>query len=235
MARDPNMPEAVAAWFEEQGLKQLAAFDPLRPYGVASIDELEALSPREFFVRHLEAEDPRVEVRVQMEAQGKEPPAAVTAQLDAAFRPSHCVVGSVAENDSTVLVLVRRGVGPALEAMPGWGRELTVLTVRRDGEEWRIWPTNGQLDPFAGFSFGIAIDESAYDDLAQRVVAWPDERAPEGRAYVVGYSPEERTVRGLVVELTRSGGEPLRIEIPASAFTDLLELLQTCAYIRDPE
>jgi len=52
---------------------------------------------------------------------------------------------------------------------------------------------------------------------------------------VVGYSPEKHTVRGLVVELTRAEGEPIRIEVPPSAFGDLLELLQTWAFIQDPE
>jgi len=42
-------------------------------------------------------------------------------------------------------------------------------------------------------------------------------------------------VRGLVIELTRPEGEPLRIEIPAWVFQELIELLQTWAYIREPE
>ncbi|HEY8368645.1 MAG TPA: hypothetical protein VIM86_04945 [Thermodesulfobacteriota bacterium] len=79
-----------------------------------------------------------------------------------------------------------------------------------------------------------AVAREALDDLARRIVAWPDSTAPEGRAYVVGYSPEKRTVRGLVVELARPEGEPVRVEIPASAFGDQLELLQTWVYDRDP-
>ncbi|HEX6940073.1 MAG TPA: hypothetical protein VF158_11730 [Longimicrobiales bacterium] len=42
-------------------------------------------------------------------------------------------------------------------------------------------------------------------------------------------------MRGLVVEFVRPDGEPVRIEIPASAFRDLLELLQVWAYMQDPE
>lgn len=232
--RNPNMPEPVAAWFEEEGLKQLAAYDPLREYRVTSIEELEALSPREFFVRHLEAGDPRTKVRVQMEAQGKEPPA--DAMLDAAFRMRHSVVGSLVEADGTVLVVVRRG----LVEMPDLsrGRELAVLTVHRNGDAWKIRPTPEQVDLLNSFVGSIYIDPIAdpeSNEFARRVVAWPDSTAPEGRAYVVGYSPEKRTVRGLMVELTRPDGEPIRIEIPTSAFGDLLWLLRYWAYTQDPE
>jgi hypothetical protein len=34
-----------------------------------------------------------------------------------------------------------------------------------------------------------AVAREALDDLARRIVAWPDSTAPDGRAYVVGYSP----------------------------------------------
>ncbi|HEY8379162.1 MAG TPA: hypothetical protein VIK91_21865 [Nannocystis sp.] len=111
--------EAVAAWFEEQGRKPLAQYDPLRPYGVASVEELEALSRREFLVRHLKAQDPRTKVRVQMAAIGKEPPAAVAAQLAEGFRTRHTIVGTLAENETTVLVLARRASGPSPGALPG--------------------------------------------------------------------------------------------------------------------
>ncbi|HEY8379163.1 MAG TPA: hypothetical protein VIK91_21870 [Nannocystis sp.] len=113
-----------------------------------------------------------------------------------------------------------------------------MVTVRRDDDEWRIWPAHGPSDPFAEFSTSVSVawtDESAFDDLAKRVVAWPDSTAPEGRAYVVGYSPETRTVRGLVVEMARPDGEPLRIEIPASAFGELIETLMPWASVQDPE
>lgn len=221
-----DMPEAVAEWFDEQARKYREEYgSPLEArYGVASIEELEALSPRDFFSRWLESNDPIVQLRANV-------PEVEQAALDhpgirAHFRVEREVIGSVVEGDSVAHVMYRPRSGPLgpvgspLDEAPG------VLTLRRVADRWALWPTDQPTSLFGPSPF-IMLSSSTVDPaaVAERVVVWPDEDAPVGRAYVVGYTGEDEPPRGLEVEVMGADGEPIRVEIPVSAFAELLEVL----------
>lgn len=218
----PGMPEEVARWFREQALRHAERTPPplRREFGVATLAELEALPADEMFTRWLRARDPREGVRQAAEAAGKRVPEDPAAW--APLRERREVVGAVEEGDSTVHVVYRTGLGaPPADSGPG---QLGVATVRRSPQGWRLWSA-GRDHGFLGddFVFSWTLDEEEAKRLAEAsaaVVAWP-----AGRAFVAGYPGGVRPPRALVVEVQGPDGAPTRVEVPASAFEEMMERL----------
>jgi hypothetical protein len=228
--RNPDMPEAVARWFEEQQAKN--PFDGTselrRKFGVDSLAQLEALPAGELFARWLRSQDPGEFMRAQLRAAGKMPRADTV--LPDLLTGRRVVVGPVVENDSTVLVVYRLSV--ASDSAPVGPARTGVLTVRRSPSGWRLW--SGERDAhFPGetdFVFGWDLDEDVEKRLnlaKDNVVSWPAGSVPAGRAYVTGYPGGLRPPRALVVEAAGRNGAPTRLEIPASVFEQVMDELLT--------
>jgi hypothetical protein len=232
--RDPDMPAAVAAWFEEQRRKaeeeqkQSGSMLSLQYAGVDSLPQLETLSAEEMFARHLQANDPRELLRRQMMANGMDVDA--FADIDAPFQPQRTVIGAAVEDDSTVQVVyrLRYPAGPPME--PGGA---ALVTTRRTPAGWRLWsgssdPALFQFEYAGGFAALIMTEEETLVqrlELSRRVVTWPLEGGGEGRAFIVGYTGGDAPPEGLAIELHRPDGTKLRVDVPFPAFLRLAELL----------
>lgn len=227
---DPDMPEAVARWYQEQRNKNPfdARSELRRKFGVDSLAQLEALPAAEMFARWLRSQDPREFMRAQLQAAGKLPRADTV--LPEFLSERRAVVGPVVENDSTVLVVYRLSI--VADSAPAAPERTGVLTVRRSPQGWRLW--SGERDAhFLGendfvFSFGLDEDlEKGLREASESVVSWPAGAVAAGRAFVAGYPGGTRPPRALVVEVAGASGAPTRVEIPASVFDELMEKLLT--------
>ncbi len=224
--RDPEMPEAVAQWLEERTRRNEATGGSIleRQFGVRTSAELEALTEEELFARWLRMRDPAEMMLRELQARGQPVP------MDsvAAFAPRRVrtVIGSVVQDDSTVLVVY----GPAMQ-MDGdrQPEHPAIVTVRRTPAGWRLW--SGERDHgFLGessFSLGFEVvdEERLLAEAKDNVVSWPAGAVPAGRAFVAGYPGGTRPPRALVVEVAGANGAPARVEIPASVFEQVMEEL----------
>lgn len=227
--RDPDMPEAVARWYEERSRRSAAEYGSHleRELGVRTAAEIEALTAEELFTRWLRAHDPAEMMLRELNAQGRRIPVDSVAAL--VPRRVRSVVGSVVQDDSTVLVVYSTAM--KMDTLSDLERP-ALVTVRRSPAGWRLW--SGERDHhFLGdtefsVSVGVELDEDTEKRLVaakDEVVAWPAGAAPAGRAFVTGYPGGLRPPRALVVETAGPGGTPTRVEIPASVFEALMERL----------
>lgn len=140
------------------------------------------------------------------------------------------VIGSVAEDDSTVQVVCRTRSKLKLIPEDDEGR-VEVITVRRTPEGWRILAGPSDSIFLEGPSYGIyglqteEEQEQALRELAEKVVTWPVEGGGEGRAFITGYTGDKEPPKGLVAEVARPDGMVERIEIPATSFGTIAELI----------
>jgi hypothetical protein len=235
LAREPELPPEVAAWFDAQRKKQEEYWEEYGPRlshtfaGIEKFEELESLSATELFARYLQAQDPREQALRQARREGKEISiAGIEKELMVEQR---VVVGSVMEDDSTAQVIYRTRT--KLKLMPeGDEGRAAVVTVRRTPEGWRILAGPSESIFFEGPSYGIfglkteEEQEQALRERAGMVVTWPVEGGGEGRAFITGYTGDKEPPKGLVAEVARPDGTGARLEIPASSFGALEELIR---------
>lgn len=230
---DPEMPPEVVAWFEKRRQELEEHWGTPAHYAfarVASIEELEALSAEELFVRHLQWLDPREQLDRGLAVDGSPAlPEEETREMVEELRPQRTVVGAVLEDDSTVHVVYRTRIRGA----PGrHGGSPAVVTVRRTPEGWRLWTgsADGVLfgdDPTMGFGFYIDYEErERFRELAEKGVTWPLEGGGEGRAFVSGDPGGTIPPKALVIEVVRHDGTKDRVEVPAEALPRLVELIR---------
>lgn len=232
-----DMPEAVRAWFEEQRARHPVA--PLEFAGVTSLDDVRALSAAEVMARHLEAQAPRTLLRQAAEQAGEaQSPPLLTERL----QERRTVVGSVAEDDSTVQVLYRVTMGPLADGEHPVSEALGVVTVRRAAAGWWLAPSDASaaVDRFftdLAFSFNFELPEERtrrLDELVDRVFAWPEE-SPRVRASVAGYDTPGRPPRGFTLELPDAQGRTVRVELPYDALQPLFDYLEPWMWLPEPE
>lgn len=165
-------------------------------------------------------------VLADLGAQGKPlPPDGAT---DFPVGERRTVIGSVAEDDSTVQVVYRRSL--AVEAHGEQPVGLGIFTVRRTPAGWGLWTAERDISLLAetDFSFVWGLDDEVEKRLgtaADEVVTWPAGTVPSGRAFVTGYPGGMRPPKALVVEAAGADGRPTRVKIPASAFDAVMEKL----------
>ncbi len=225
---DPEMPEVVARWHAERARTHAATHGSMleRQYRVRTAAELAALTAEELFTRWLRAHDPLDEIRRAVEAGDLKIPADSIASIRVP-KQVRSVIGSVVQDDSTVLVAYQAGI--QMDTVRDMERP-ALLMVRRTPAGWRLW-SNERDSPFldhSAFSFGISDPESLEERLNEvqdHVVSWPAGAVPAGRAFVTGYPGGARPPRALVVEVQEPGGSPARVEIPASVFEEVMEKL----------
>lgn len=136
--KDPDMPEAVAEWFEAQAREYEAQYESHleQVYGVRSVEALDTLSPHDLFAKVLAASDPVAMMRLFTPEEDW--PLLEDPSVAASFRPSRHVLGSIMEGDSVAYVVysVRHGLRAPDD------RGLAVLPIARTEDGWRA-----RLDP----------------------------------------------------------------------------------------
>ncbi|HEX8273400.1 MAG TPA: hypothetical protein VF615_12225 [Longimicrobiaceae bacterium] len=227
--REPGMPEEVAQWYEERSRKSAAAYGAHleRELGVRTAAELEALSAEELFTRWLRSRDPMEMMLRELSTHGRPVPVdSVAAHVP---RQVRSVVGSVVQDDSTVLVVYNAAM--KMDTVSDMERP-ALVTLRRSPAGWRLW--SGERDyNFLGdtdftVSVGVELDEDTekrLNEAKDEVVTWPAGAVPAGRAFITGYPGGMRPPRALVVETAGPGGAPVRVEVPVSAFEALMDRL----------
>lgn len=147
---DPDMPEAVAEWFEAKAREDAERYGPPleQVYGVRSLEALEALSPRDFFARLLAASDPLAIMRRLMTE--KDLALLEDRAVEAFLRPARNVMGSIMEGDSIVYVTYGVRHGPPASDY----RRLAVLPIALTGAGWRARPLLGDSELFDPVPFG---------------------------------------------------------------------------------
>ncbi len=230
-----GMPAEVRAWLDEQ--KKSHAIEHASGVaadfaGVSSLAELEALSSTDAFVRWLEAHDARSQLRRHHEAAGRTiPPEFPVAEL----HPTNRIVGSVAENDSTVQVLYRTGLPDEAHRDSELDR-LAIATVRRSAEGWRIWTAqrDPQLFGMENWVIGFDLPEEHAErlrELAGQIFTWPEGDTPRVRASVRGYPGDARAPEAIRLEVVQPDGSFTRIELPYEVLMPLWEYLQLWLYL----
>jgi hypothetical protein len=227
--RDPEMPEAVAEWFEKQRQQREAEYGStleLQFPGIKSAAELEALSSEEMLARWLQAQDPREAFRRELMKKGATPPEVSMEEFPYDRRE---IVGSVVEDDSTVQVLYRTRVNSDTQ-FEGEGR-IAVATVRRSAQGWGIWLTWRDHQLFDQNSFGFSFadpeeNEKRRAEARAKGFAWPAEGTPTVRASVQGDTGGEDPPRTLVIEVRQPNGRMQRVEIPYAALMPLWSYLE---------
>lgn len=229
-----NLPPEVAAWFDAQRKKEEEYWEQHGPRlshtfaGIETIEELESLSAAELFARYLQAQDPREQALRQAQREGKE--ISIAGIEKKLMVEERVVIGSVAEDDSTVQVVCRTRSKLKLIPEDDEGR-VEVITVRRTPEGWRILAGPSDSIFLEGPSYGIyglqteEEQEQALRELAEKVVTWPVEGGGEGRAFITGYTEDKEPPKGLVAEVARPDGMVERIEIPVTGFGAIAELI----------
>lgn len=184
-----NLPPEVAAWFDAQRKKEEEYWEQHGPRlshtfaGIETIEELESLSAAELFARYLQAQDPREQALRQAQREGKE--ISIAGIEKKLMVEERVVIGSVAEDDSTVQVVCRTRSKLKLIPEDDEGR-VEVITVRRTPEGWRILAGPSDSIFLEGPSYGIyglqteEEQEQALRELAEKVVTWPVEGGRRG-------------------------------------------------------
>ena len=224
----PDMPECVAQYFEEQRAKHQDDFPiGLKAYGVATLDELRALSTEELTARWLEVQDERTQMMHGLSAQKPAVLDSLRRVLgDSAFlaqmpQEKRTVVGSIVENDSTIQVLYRTRYSDDPREGPD---SKGVAVMRRSGRDWRLLPGEGGLFNENGF-VGVSIAEMHNVDdeiqkLSKEIVSWDGKKVAAGRAYLTGFG-DSKEEQALVIQVGRD-----RVRVPRSAFGDIGRLLE---------
>ncbi|CAN5202664.1 hypothetical protein BH24GEM2_BH24GEM2_18700 [soil metagenome] len=233
--QEPEMPEAVAEYMVKQANQAREKFGSYITHdfaGVSSVADLEKLSAEEMMARWFQARDPSYRIQQAAGTPGRELPPQAIALVEP--RNERTVMSTAAGEHADIAHVVFRTV-------QWYGKEraphspLGVLVVRRTPAGWRVDPTESTGEgPFSSL-FMVALGEA--EDIRQtvkRVVTWPSEAAPEGRAFLTGYGedPMKSPPKALVIEQLGNNRRPSqRMEVPAAAFEELAELLMRWGWI----
>jgi hypothetical protein len=164
LARQPELPKAVAEWQVSEARKARAQF-PFNDFSyefarVTSFRELAALTPLEAAARWIEAQDPREGYRRAIAASNCDStivPMVIDSLPDA--RPRR-TLGAIVVSENVAYVLHTDDASSAIahEANATMHRPgPTVMTVRRTGAGWRIVPADDLLR-FPGSMIGISCE-----------------------------------------------------------------------------
>lgn len=197
----PSVPPAVAAWLEEQRREAREQEpDPLGDgFGVATLAELEALTPPEAVARWMRGRHPAHALRRALARTGQDEAHADAFVAD--ILPRYEIVGALDEAEAEeVHVLVRT------HATGNDRSRLGVATVARTEDGCRLLDLTGTPDLFATPSIwmGPAQTREAYErEVAGRIArgfAWPSDEAPAVRASLAGYPGDRRPPASLRIE-----------------------------------
>lgn len=236
---DPGMPREVAEYQAARANEQMPDDGgwALERAGVASLEELERMSPAEAFARFLAVNDTRATVR---RAVAREPDAGLRELATrAAPRTVRAVIGSVpalaasGEPDHDVAYVtytIGYGLSPIGKARPEHAR---LIGARRDGAEWKIDFDDSPDDVLGGISVGISVlrvegDPFDLAELVRRAVSWPEEGAPWLRASMAGFGADplrEPPTTLILEQLDADGTVAARVEIPAGAWNHLEDVV----------
>ena len=227
-AQQPGLPACVAEYFAKERAKHQDDFPfGLQAYGVASLEELRALSTEEFVARWLEVQDSRTQIMRSVEVQkpalrdSLKKVGGDSTFLAQMLQERRTVVGSIVENDSTIQVLYRTQHDADAQNGP---QSSGVAVLRRAGRDWRLWPGEGGLfegSGFVGFAIGGRFEaDEEIRKLSKEVVSWDGKTVTAGRAYLTGFG-DSKEEQALVVQVGRE-----RVRIPRSAFEGVTRLLE---------
>jgi hypothetical protein len=242
LRHDPQMPREVA---EYQARRVAEASQDHRRWalehaGVASLEELERLSPEEAFARFLAANDERRAIQRAVEREAD--PAMGELLARAAPRTERTVIGSVpapgkhgagdVQADSVAYVVY--SVTQRAPHTPSMGPErVAVVGARRDGAVWKVDPGEPMgHELFGGGSFAVSVETeggpSNLLDAARHVAVWPAQGTPRLRARMAGAGadPLKAPPTELVLErLAPDGTVTARVEVPAEAWDRLADVV----------
>jgi hypothetical protein len=164
LAREPDMPRAVAEWQAAQSRKAQAqyrfgdySFEFAR---VTSFRDLAALTPLEAAGRWIEAQDPREAFQRMLALSNCD--SVLTAEEKEQVSPFHPnTIGALVVGDSIAYVLhtesTRLEVEPADAAATLYHRSPSVMALRRTTAGWRIVPQHDLLRP-DGMAYGMSCE-----------------------------------------------------------------------------
>lgn len=239
LRHDPEMPREVAEYQVRRATEGAQDYPRMEfeRAGVASVEELERLSPEEAFARYLEANDLRRSLQRMMERETDAGSAELFSRL--APRIQRLVVGSVPAPQPPGIsglpagefAYVLYSVAHRVRHDPQSGPErVAVVGARRDGSGWKLDPGDPdghELFGSSNYSVGFSHVEDGPPDLSaavRQVVVWPDKGAPQLRIRLVGAGadPLEDPPTGLVLErLAPDGSVAAHVEVPADALESL--------------
>lgn len=233
--REPGMPDAVAAWFEERRRYREAedvSWLSREFAGVATVEQLEALTAEEMLARWLEATDARASLSRELEASGLDVGIdAVAESLPVEVRE---VIGAVEDSEATAQVVYRTRID---HAPSDSDTRIAVATVRRDDDgAWRLWSTWKDYGLFDAFQIGISIDSgeehlAQLDALKDAPFHWPAEGRPLVSGVVIGYNGDGMRPTGVALQLSLPGGTVDRAEVPMAAMGELVAYLEPWLYL----
>lgn len=156
---DPDMPEAVAEWFEAKAREAAEQYESHleQVYEVPSVEALEALSPRDLFARFLAANDPVAIMRLYMSEEDL--PRLEDRSVETFLRPSRSPLGSIMEGDSVVYVVYSVRHGPSTHD----DRRVAVLPMELTGDGWRARPHLDHSELFSPVPFAAPVSIRALD------------------------------------------------------------------------
>ncbi|MET0399674.1 MAG: hypothetical protein ABW277_23000 [Longimicrobiaceae bacterium] len=255
LRQDPQMPREVAEYQARraaEGAREYPRFEFERA-GVASVEELERLSPEQAFARYLEANDLQRSLQREIERETDEQSAELFTRD--APRLDRVVVGSVPAPQppggisgmpAGEFAYVLYSVAHRVRHYPKHGPErVAVMGVRRDGSGWKLDPGDYEAHELFGssnYTVGFSHVEDGAPDLSaavRQVVVWPDTGAPQLRIRLVGAGPDPLNVppTALILErLAPDGTVAARVEVPADASGRLGEIVTLwCLLIPETE
>lgn len=148
-----DVPPAVAEYFEAQARRADSTHGSRiwQEFGVKSVDEVEAMNPREVFARWLESQHPETQIARAMQAAGRD---SLRPQLMAVIGTvqNPVVLGAVTHGDSAAYALFKNSMPSAYVSPPD------VLPLRLTRAGWRLHAEEAAAAIRGGMcSFGFAI------------------------------------------------------------------------------
>lgn len=179
MPKLEGMPEEVRRWHEEQHAKQGVTRHGIgnRFPGIASLEELEALSPAELLERQLSTRDPAHFASLMQSVAASMP------SKDAPEPPEEhrTAIGIVSEDHVTAHVLYRTD-----EPRGTVSTRLHTLTLRLSPDGWRVIPTGEVFRSQGSFTMvrlgPVDGDTAALAPLPVEQTAWVERTFPTGLA-----------------------------------------------------
>jgi|GEM_PF-4241223 len=247
LRHDPQMPREVA---EYQARRSNEAAQEHRGWaleraGVASLEELERLSPEEAFARFLAASDEQQGMQRAMEGKVDEVVGELLTRM--APRTERTVIGSVpapagqgageAGGSAYVTYSITHRVAHAPTPGP---EQVAVVRVRRDGPAWKLDPDEPMMhELFGGGSFAVSVgtedgSPSSLFEMARTPAVWPAEGTPRLRVRMAGAGDDPLKVppTGLILERLAPGGAvAASVEVPAEAWDHLSPVVSLWALL----
>lgn len=239
LRRDPRMPLEAAEYEASRVAETSSNYErrQLQRAGVASVAELERLSPEEAFARFLQASDERRSIQRELElgagvqlaeVLARATPRAVRTVIGTVTAPKHpgTPAASGGELAHVVYTLARRARHDRAPLA-----ELTaVVGVRRHAGAWKLDPGDHQAhELLGGGSMSVMLEHpdglrADLRDLVRTAAVWPREGSPRLRVRMsgAGSDPVQVPPTTLVFErLALDGTVAARIEVPAEAWSQL--------------